>query len=168
MDWPETVVSCFKQNGINTVAYVPDFVLSRLIKLLEKDRSFVTICATREEEGLGILTGAYLGKGKCAMLMQSSGFGNCLNALASLCIPYQIPFLMLITMRGEIDEFNSVQVSLARAMRRILDALGISHFTLERKQDIATILGGAIKTAHANTQPVAVLLSRLLTGGKDE
>jgi len=100
--------------------------------------------------------------------MQSAGLGNCVNALASLAIPYQIPFLMLISQRGELGEFNACHVVLGKALRGILDALGIQHYTLDREDNMEMILHGAIKTAYTSDQPVAVILSAALVGWKDE
>ena len=94
--------------------------------------------------------------------------GNCVNALASLAIPYQIPFLMLISQRGELGEFNACHVVLGKALRRIFEALGIQHFTVSREDEVETIVGGAIKTAYTSEQPVAVILSTALVGWKDE
>ena len=50
----------------------------------------------------------------------------------------------------------------------ILDALGIQHYTVSREDELDTILNGAIKTAYASEQPVAVILSTALVGWKDE
>ncbi|MCI0527515.1 MAG: hypothetical protein L0Y56_08750, partial [Nitrospira sp.] len=93
---------------------------------------------------------------------------NCINALASLAIPYQIPFLMLISQRGELGEFNPCHVTMGKALRGTLEALGLQHFTLRREDEVETTLQGAIKTAYASEQPVAVILSSELVGWKNE
>ncbi|MDE0993138.1 MAG: phosphonopyruvate decarboxylase, partial [Rhodospirillales bacterium] len=54
---------------------------------------------TTEEEGIGYLAGAWLGGQRGALLVQSSGAGNCINTLA-LNATTRIPLLMLVTMRG--------------------------------------------------------------------
>ena len=46
--------------------------------------------------------------------MQSSGVGNCINALALTTIA-RLPMLMLVTMRGEWAEFNPWQVPMGSA-----------------------------------------------------
>ena len=48
---------------------------------------------TREEEGVGIAAGAALAGGKPLLLMQNSGLGNCVNALASLTGLYELPLV---------------------------------------------------------------------------
>jgi len=101
-------------------------------------------------------------------MMQVSGLGNSVNGLASLAIPYQIPFLMLISQRGELGEFNAAQIAMGRAARPVLDALDIQHFTLRRVDGVATLTDGAIKTACTAQRPVALFLSTEMVGWKKE
>ncbi len=166
MAWADTVFECLKANGIRTIVHVPDTILTGLIRMAEADDSFDVLSPTREEEGVGLVCGAYLGGSQGALLMQNSGLGNAANALGSLAVPYGIPFLMLISQRGELGEFNTVQVGMGQALRPILDSLDIPHFTLEREDEIARIMAGASKLAFSTDRPVAVILSPLLTGGK--
>ena len=98
--------------------------------------------------------------------MQSSGFGNCLNALASLCIPCRIPIPMFINMRGEIGEFNIAQVAMGRATRPILDVLGIPYFTLDSDDRLMQRVTGALTLCHASRQPLALCMTPMLHGGK--
>ena len=168
MEWPGKIVDLLKANDICSISFVPDAVIGRILKVAGEDPYFNLTTLAREEEGIGIITGEYFGGRYGALMMQSSGLGNCVNALASLAIPYQIPLLMLISQRGELGEFNACQVVMGKAIRNILDALGIQHFTLHREDNLEIILGGAIKTAHTSEQPIAVFLPTTLVGWKDE
>ena len=168
MEWPRKIVTLLKSNDICSISFIPDSVISQILKEAEKDPFFQFTTLAREEEGIGIVTGEYLGGRYGVLMMQSAGLGNCVNALASLAIPYQIPFLMLISQRGELGEFNACHVVLGKALRRILEALGIQHYTVSREDEVETIVGGAIKTAYTFEQPVAVILSTTLVGWKDE
>src|SRR5665213_752327 len=87
--------------------------------------------ARREEEAGAIACGGAMGGVHAVTLMQSSGFGNISNVLASLATPYQIPVLMIITERGILGEFNPVQTPITRVLRSTLDGLGIPHVTLD-------------------------------------
>ena len=166
MAWADTVFECLKANGIRTVVHVPDTVLTGLIRTLEADGSFDVLSPTREEEGVGLVCGAYLGGSQGALLMQNSGIGNAANALGSLAVPYGIPFLMLISQRGELGEFNTVQVGMGQALRPILDGLDVPHVTLEREDEVERVMNGACQLAFSTDRPVAIILSPLLTGGK--
>ena len=166
MAWADTVFACLKANGIRTVVHVPDTVLTGLIRLADQDPSVDVLGPTREEEGVGMVCGAYLGGSPGALLMQNSGLGNAANAIASLAVPYQIPFVLLISQRGELGEFNTVQVGMGQALRPTLDGLDVPHFTMEREDEVEKIMTGAIKLAFSTDRPVAVIVSPLLSGGK--
>lgn len=168
LEWPDKIVSILKANDICSISFVPDAVIGRILKIAEKDPYFHFTTLAREEEGIGIITGEYFGGRYGVLMMQTAGMGNCVNALASLAIPYQIPFLILISQRGELGEFNACHMVMGKAIRSILDALGIQHYTLDREDNMETILNGAIKTAYTSDQPVAVILSTALVGWKDE
>ena len=115
---------------------------------------------------LGIAVGAYAVGRNSAVFMQSSGFGNSVNALGSLCLPFRTPIPIFINLRGGPGEFNIAQVPLGRATRPILDLFGVVHFTLEDEYRMDQILDGALKLCHAGRQPVAICMTQMLHGGK--
>jgi len=168
LEWPRKIVSLLKANDICSISFIPDSVIGQILKVAEKDPYFHFTTLAREEEGIGIITGEYFAGRQGVLMMQGAGLGNCVNALASLAIPYQIPFLILISQRGELGEFNACHVVMGKALRSILEALGIQHYTVNREDELETILDGAIKTAYTSEQPVAVILSTTLVGWKDE
>ena len=122
-----------------------------------------TTLATREEEAFGIAAGLYLGGARPTVMLQSSGLGNSLNALTSLLIPYQIPVLIVISMRGDEGEWNAAQVPMGRAIRPILDSMGIPHLTSDTADGTADVVRLVGQTAFATRLPGACLLSRRLT-----
>lgn len=166
MDWHSHIAQTLMHNGIELVAYVPDEVTGNLLKLLEADPAFTMISVTREEEGVAVLAGAYLGGKRGALILQGSGLGNALNALSSLAIASQIPMLLIISERGRLGEFNPAQVPFGRATPRILEALGIQAFSIGAGDDVQGTADGAAKLAFSSSLPVALLLSPTLTGGK--
>jgi sulfopyruvate decarboxylase alpha subunit len=165
LSWQEQFYQSLKANGIRLVCYVPDSALAVLIDLLEKDDSLQVVSVTREEEGVGILAGGYLGGMRGALLFQSSGLGNSINALTSLNIPQQIPFLMVITPRGEVGEFNPFQVPMGRILKPLLDLLLIGYAVLEREDQVQVLVERACRSAFRTNLPVAIILSRDLAGG---
>jgi sulfopyruvate decarboxylase alpha subunit len=166
--WSRTIITCFTERGIRLVTYVPDKVLIPLIDGFQAHPNVTAFSATREEEAVGIAAGASLGGAPSAVLMQSSGFGNIPNALASLLVPYQLPVVLVISERGVLGEFNAVQVPISRVIRPALDALGIPHVTLERDDDVHFLVTRTIHQCHRTQQPAALILSPRLTGGKME
>ena len=164
--WHEIVLATLKSNNVKLVVYVPDKVFTPLIKALHADAFFTTIAATREEEAIGIVTGAWMGGLRGAVLMQTSGFGTIPNALASLVVPSQIPALIFVSERGTLGEFNLGQAMVCKTMRPVLDSLGVETHTITRHDELAFIVDRSIKQAVATQAPVVFILSPLLTGGK--
>jgi sulfopyruvate decarboxylase alpha subunit len=166
MTWSQTILDTLKANDIRLVTYVPDNVLTPLIKGTAEDSYFTSVVATREDEAIGIVTGAWMAGERGVVLMQTSGFGVIPNALASLVVPYQIPAIMVISERGTLGEFNIGQSLVARTMRPVLDALAVMHHTLTDQRTTGFIVDRSIKQAIATQAAVAFILSPLLTGGK--
>jgi len=164
--WHEIVQATLKSNDVKLIPYVPDKVFTPLIKAIHADDFFTAFPCTREEEAIGIVTGAWMGGMRAAVLMQTSGFGTIANALASLVVPCQIPALIFVSERGTLGEFNLGQAMVCRTMRPVLDALGIETHTITRQDELAFIVDRSIKQAVATQAPVTFILSPLLTGGK--
>src|SRR5579871_3830651 len=164
--WHEIVVQTLKRNDIRLVPYVPDRVLTRLIKEIDADPFFTTFPTAREEEAVGVVSGAWMGGMRGAVLMQTSGFATLANVLASLALPYQIPLIMFISERGTLGEFNYGQSLVCRTMRPVLDSLAMEHHTATRLDEFEFIVDRSIKQAITTQAPVALILSPLLTGGK--
>src|SRR5580765_8133703 len=104
-DWRDQTFAALKQAEIRQVAYVPDAGHSRLIELCRADPTMRAVTLTTEEEGIALAAGSWLGGQRAALLMQSSGVGNCINML-SLAKSCRFPLTLLVTMRGEWGEFN--------------------------------------------------------------
>ena len=164
--WYEIVLATLKANDVKLAVYVPDRVLTPLIKALHAEPFFTTFACTREEEALGVITGAWMGGMRGALLMQTSGFATLPNALASLVLPSQIPALLFVSERGTLGEFNLGQAMVCRTMRPVLDSLGMEHHTITRHDELGFIVDRSIKQAVMTQAPVAFILSPLLTGGK--
>jgi sulfopyruvate decarboxylase alpha subunit len=161
--WDETIVRVLKSNSVRLITYVPDKVLAPLIKRLHADDWFTVICPAREEEAVGIVTGACMGGMRGIVLMQTSGFATLPNALASLTVPYQIPLLMLISERGTLGDFQLGQAIVCRTMRPILNSLNIENYAIDRQEDVEFITDRMIKQAFATQAAAAMILSPLLT-----
>jgi sulfopyruvate decarboxylase alpha subunit len=164
--WSDVVLGTLKANDVRLAAYVPDKILIPVLEGVRTDPFFTAVCATREEEAVGICAGAWMGGMRSILMMQTSGFGNTPNALASLAVAYQIPVVLLISERGALGEFNAGQVWSSRVVAPVCAALGIPHHTIERLEDVEFILDRSIKQAVATQSPAALVLSPLLTGSK--
>jgi sulfopyruvate decarboxylase alpha subunit len=164
--WHDIVRDVLKRHAVSLVTYVPDNVLRPLIEGVHTDPFFTTFAVAREEEGLGILAGAWMGGTRGILLMQTSGFATLANVIASLPVPYQIPTLMLVSERGTLGEFNIGQAMVAHTMRPVLQTLNVEHPTITRLDELEFILDRSIVQAVATRFPCCFILSPLLTGGK--
>ncbi|TWT11824.1 phosphonopyruvate decarboxylase [Reyranella sp. CPCC 100927] len=164
--WQRDIHACFTAAGITHVPFVPDAGHKGLIKLCEADPAITTTVLTTEEEGVALATGLWLGGRRSVMLMQSSGVGNCIN-LFSLLENCHVPFVTLVTMRGEFAEFNPWQIPMGK---RTGAALALMDFDVYRAEDagsVADTVSGAIDHAFFSRRAVAVLLAQRLIGRKD-
>jgi sulfopyruvate decarboxylase alpha subunit len=165
MPWSQTFLQILKDNDVRLVTYVPDNVLTPLIAGVDADNYFLSVCATREDEAIGVVAGAYMAGLRGCVLMQTSGFAVAPNALASLIAPSNIPAVLVISERGTMGEFNIGQATVARTMRPTLDAIPIAHHTLDDEAKLPFVVDKSIKQAFTTQAPVAFILSPLLTGG---
>jgi sulfopyruvate decarboxylase alpha subunit len=164
-DWPLAIHNVLAGNGIRQVSYVPDAGHKRLIELCQSDKAMRTVVLTTEEEGLGLVMGAWLAGDKSAVLMQSSGVGNIINTLATIkeC---RFPLLMLITMRGDEGEFNPWQVPMGQATQTVLEAMGVVVKRIGTAEDAEPVVSAAARLAYNSYAAVAVLIAQSLIGIK--
>ncbi|MGH1482672.1 MAG: phosphonopyruvate decarboxylase [Geminicoccales bacterium] len=164
-DWAADVHSAFAAKEIRQIGTVPDAGLTRLLKLCQNDNAMKVLTLTREDEGLGLLTGAWLGGERAALLMQSSGVGNVVNAL-SLPAVCRIPCLMLITMRGQWGEFNGWQVPMGRNAQTIMETMGVTCYPVHDAEAVGETMAAAIDFAFNSHVAVAVLVGQQVIGAK--
>ena len=163
--WPEDLFRTLKGAGVRQVGYVPDAGHKRLIELCLADKELCAVVLSSEEEGIGLAAGAWLGGQRSALLLQSSGVGNCINQLGTVreC---RFPLLMLVTMRGQDGEFNPWQVQMGQATPTVLAAMGVVVKEASTPESIAPTVDAAARLAFGSYQAVAVLISQALIGIK--
>src|SRR6267142_6714610 len=159
--WPDAIHAHFKRARVRQVGYVPDAGHNRLIQLCRDDPGIADVVLTTEEEGVGLVAGAALGGERAALLMQSSGVGNCVN-MFSLLRSCGFPFVTLVTMRGEWAEFNPWQVPMGQSTPQTFERAGFLVYRVEHAADAGAVTEAAVRIAYDSAQPVAVLLSQRL------
>jgi sulfopyruvate decarboxylase alpha subunit len=164
-DWQETIYRCLKTASIRQVSYVPDAGHAHVIRRVHADASMRAIVLTTEEEGVALAAGAWLGGDRSVLLMQSSGVGNCINMM-SLLQSCRLPFLTLVTMRGEHAEFNPWQVPMSRATQPVLEQMGLRVLRVNQADEVEETVSAALDAVFGAGEQVAVLLSQRLIGRK--
>ncbi|MGB6350572.1 MAG: thiamine pyrophosphate-binding protein [Pseudolabrys sp.] len=163
--WPDQLFETLKRGGIRQVGYVPDAGHSRLIDRCRADAEIRDVVLTTEEEGVALAAGAWLGGERAALLMQSSGLGNCINML-SLARTCRFPLLMFITMRGEWEEFNPWQVPMGSIVDPVLMLCEAEIYRVVAPGDVAAAAERAVQHAFGAERIAAVILSQQLIGKK--
>ena len=163
--WHDQLFESIKRGGVRQVGYVPDAGHARLIDRCRADADIHDVVLTTEEEGIALAAGAWLGGQRAALLMQSSGLGNCINML-SLARTCRFPLLMLITMRGEWEEFNPWQVPMGSIVDPVLKLCNAETYRAREPGEVAGMAERAIQQAFGDERIVAVVLSQQLIGRK--
>jgi sulfopyruvate decarboxylase alpha subunit len=163
--WPDRLFDTLKRAGIRQVGYVPDAGHARLIERCHADSDIRAVALTTEEEGVALAAGAWLGGERAALLMQSSGVGNCINML-SLMRSCRFPMLMFITMRGEWEEFNPWQVPMGSIVEPVMKLCDAEVHRALKPEDVPQLAERAVQQAFGEERVVAVLLSQQLIGKK--
>src|SRR2546422_6851389 len=162
-NWPSLVFDKLREFDVCHVTYVPDSGHARLIELCQAAHDMEPTVLTTEEEGIGILAGAWLGGERGVLLMQSSGVGNCINTL-SLAKVCGFPLLMIVTMRGEWGEANPWQVPMGQITADSLRLAGAIVYEVTQPEAAAPAVEAAARIAFNAGLMVAVLLSQRMLG----
>lgn len=147
-----------KNAGIDFIVSLPCINLCNLLDLIDDDSEITHIPVTREEEGLGICAGAYMSGKRVAILMQNSGLGNCVNALASLFELYNLPIVMIMSHRGTKGESIVGQIPMGKATPKILKSLDIEYFKPKHPDEALNLISSSWDLAIKNLKPIAILL----------
>ena len=156
------VYDALKACDVRLISALPETWLVHLIRLADDDPDVTLVRLAKEEEGVGISTGAHLAGVKSAMLMQNHGFLAAVNGIVSCAQLYRIPLLMLISHRGTFGERDPWQTEGGALTEDVLRTLHIPFSYLEQPEHVPRRIRDAQTLAYAANKPVALLLCREL------
>jgi sulfopyruvate decarboxylase subunit alpha len=154
----QIILQALKRAGIGLVASLPDASLADLIEGLDAANDFIHIPLSREEEGIGVCTGAYLGGMRCAVLMQNAGLLNSGNALTTTALQIEIPMLLLVLYAGARGDMSFPMLGLVT--EPVLEGLRIPTYVLNTVKDAPDLVAGAVVQAYNAKKPVAILMNK--------
>ena len=160
VDSSKVIYDALKTCDIRLVSALPETWLVHLIRMADEDPEMLLVRLAKEEEGVGVSTGAHFAGVKSAMLMQNHGFLAAINGIVSGAQLYRIPLLMLISHRGSFGERDPWQTEGGMMTERILDALHIPYDGLDSRDHVLHRLRKAQTLAYSANRPVALLLGR--------
>jgi sulfopyruvate decarboxylase TPP-binding subunit len=141
--WSADVFREMRAREIKTVCTIPDGGLTELLNMVDADRGMRLVTLSTEEEGIGIATGQWLGGMRAMVAMQSSGIGNCINALG---LPTAFP--------------------MGQAVRPALEAVGVKCFPVDKAEEVGEVFAAAADMAFHGLLSAAVLVSQRVIGAK--
>ena len=148
-----------KKIGFDFSTGVPCSILKDVINYLSEDQEIPYIPATREDEAIGIATGAYLAGKKPIVLMQNSGLGNSIGTLASLVLLYEIPILLLISWRGYQGNDAPEHLIMGKSMLKLLEEIGVPTQILPN-EDAERTISDAVTIMTETNKPTAIIVRR--------
>ena len=163
--WPLEIHRVLADLDVRQVCYVPDAGHTHLIQRCATDQRMTSVRLTTEEEGVAMLGGAWLGGQRGALLLQSSGVGNCINMLG-MTQECRFPLLMLVTMRGEWGEFNPWQTTMGQGTQAAFESVGVTVLRVDDESQVAETVDAGARLAFNSYQAVAVLISQRVIGFK--
>jgi len=94
-------VSKAGEQGFGLFAGVPCSYLTPFINHVIDDPDVRYVCAANEGDAVAIAAGAELAGTRAIAMFQNSGLGNAVSPLTSLTHVFEIPILLIVTLRGE-------------------------------------------------------------------
>ena len=152
-----------KDLGVNLLLTLPDNMIQGLLKIVSERNEIREIIITREEEGIGIAAGAYLGGMTPAIIMQNSGLGNSINAIKSLLQLYKIPILLIMSHRGTEREKIAAQIPMGKVTLSLLECINVKAFVIKTIENIGNFKK-AMNYIQNNEKSAAVVLECTLWG----
>jgi len=160
----DVIMQAMRENSIDFVTTVPCKQLAGVIEKIEQSDDIRHVPANREDEGMGLCAGAYMGGAKPAIIMQNTAIGVTINALATLIQFYRMPLPMLISYRGEVGEPVACQVEMAVHTKALLAQMNIPTYHFHKQSDVEE-LDMILKYTFMCNKPVAILTDANFWGG---
>jgi sulfopyruvate decarboxylase subunit alpha len=153
----DELCTLLKSLGYDFFTGVPDSTLSSVFRALTTSEGDCYFPSVREDAAIGLAVGAYLGGRSPAVLMQNSGLGLSVNALASLASLYRIPLLLLIGWRGADRSDAPEHTLMGKVSPRLLQTLEIPFWTPSSEEIFSAVTEASSLTKQRQI-PVALLL----------
>jgi len=144
-------------HGFDFFTGVPCSLIEDLIAVLERGEHGPYVTAVREDAAVGVAAGAWFGGRRPVVLMQNSGLGTSLNALASLSLMYGLPALLVVTWRGFGGKDAPEHILTGEITPKLLELLGIPYRILAA-DSLDADLAWAGEEMRRRMQPVALIV----------
>lgn len=168
---PRTFLDELRSLGIVEYAGVPCSYFAGLYGAFETIPGIRYVPAAHEGLAMSYAAGSWLGGIHCAVLVQNSGFGNLINPLTSLVMPYAIPVVVIMSLRGwpSATAEEPQHKVMGETTLAMLDTLGISYHVLTAEDGSLSRAMHLVKESLARRAPIFILVPRaVLSASADE
>jgi len=152
----DKIVADLVKNKVEFVTTVPCKQLAGVIERIENCDDIYHIPSNKEDEGMGLCAGAFMGGKRPAIIMQNTAIGVTINTLVTLIQYYRLPLPMLISYRGEVGEAVACQAEMAVHTKALLAQLNIPTYHFHHQDDVNE-LDGILNHTFMCNKPVAIL-----------
>lgn len=160
----EQIVEEVAKSGIKLVASLPDTWIADLIKAFDQDQRFTHVPVNREESAIGLCSGSFFSGVGSMALMGASGFMTCVYALTKINYTYQIPLLLLITLRGSMGDRAKYHVSNGLYLLPLMESISMPYTIIDSPKKISDI-SRAYDHSRVISRPVVVAMTRSVLRG---
>jgi len=159
----ESFIQNAAEKGFNFYSGVPCSYLKPFINFVTGSDQLHYVPAANEGDAIAIAAGAELGGRRAIAMMQNSGLGNAVNPLTSLTYTFNIPILVIVTLRGEPDgPADEPQHELmGKITTSMLESMEVPwrYFPTEEK-DVPLALNEAITHMDKTNRPFALVMKK--------
>lgn len=160
----DKIVADFVKHDVEFITTVPCKQLGGVIDAVDKHPDIYHIPSNKEDEGMGLCAGAFMGGKRSAIIMQNTAIGVTINTLVTLIQYYRMPLPMLISYRGELLEPVACQVEMAVHTKALLAQLNIPTYHFHKQDDVEEF-DRILQYTFMSNKPVAILTDASFWGG---
>lgn len=151
--------------GIELVASLPDNWLADVIAGIESDQRFRHVSVNREESAIGLCSGTFFGGKGSLALMGASGLMTVVYAITKINFTYEVPLLILITLRGAPGDHHKHHVSNGLYLLPVMDAISLPYMIIDTRDKIPDIKR-AYEHSRTISRPVVAIMTRDVLRGE--
>ena len=149
--------------NIGVSSGVPGSLLMPLTNCIMQDENMHYVSAVSEGEAVGIAAGSSLVGETGIVLIQNSGLGNIINPVTSLTNTYGIPFLLIVSHRGDPQRKQDAAQHeiMGNITNSLIDLVGVhSQVFPSESADILPAISRAFDHINNQLLPAAFVLKR--------
>ncbi|MFB7324993.1 MULTISPECIES: hypothetical protein [unclassified Streptomyces] len=148
-----------REAGITFATYLPETILYPVMAALEEDPEVISACVAREDEGVAMAVGAFLGGRWPVLITEASGLGLS-GLILARAVVQRTPLLILASHNEALGERHDYTAAARRVSEPLLRALGIPYVLARDGAEAPRLIREAQMTVQGDRRPVAVLFPR--------